>query len=98
MMKRMSIVGLMISISVAGVYGQQRPVKMKFSGTIEPSTIQLQPNTNTDEGNVAGHGTLGQFTFRELHADTGSPQPSNSFSGPTKVYFPTVAGAGVFRF
>ena len=97
-MKHIATVALMLNLGVAGVYAQQRPVKMTFSGTVEPSTIKLQPDTNTDEGNVAGNGTLGPFTFRELHADTASPQPSSTCSGPTKVYFPTVAGGGVFRF
>jgi hypothetical protein len=97
-MKNIAMVALMLNLGVASVYAQQRPVKMTFSGTVEPSTIKLQPDTNTDEGNLAGNGTLGPFTFRELHADTGSPQPSSTCSGPTKVYFPTVAGAGVFRF
>src|SRR5262249_35139251 len=97
-MKNIAIVTLMLNLGVASVYAQQRPVKMTFSGTVEPSTIKLLPDTNTDEGNVAGNGTLGPFTFRELHADTVSPQPSSICSGPIKVYFPTVAGAGVFRF
>ena len=97
-MKHIATVALMLNLGVAGVYAQQKPVKMTFSGTVEPSTIKLQPDTNTDEGNVAGKGTLGPFTFRELHADTASPQPSSACSGPTKVYFPTVAGGGVFRF
>ena len=69
---------------------------MTFSGTMEGATANLQPDTVTDEQNVAGNGTLGPFTFRELHADTASPQPSSTCSpGP---YFPTVAGGGVFRF
>ena len=38
------------------------------------------------------------ITYRELHADTASPQPSSSCPGPTHLYFPTVTGAGVFRF
>ena len=97
-MKHMATVALTLNLGVAGVYAQQKPVKMTASGTLEPSTLNLQPNTNTDEQNLAGNGTLGPFTFRELHADTGSPQASTTCSGPTKVYFPTVAGAGVFRF
>ena len=96
-MKRLTIIALMVNLAIASAYAQH-PVKMTFSGTVEPSTINLQPNTNTDEENVAGNGTLGPFTFRELHADTASPQPSSTCSGPTKVYFPTVAGGGVFRF
>jgi len=97
-MKHIATVALMLNLGVAGVYAQQRPVKMTFSGTVEPSTINLQPGTNTDEQNLAGNGTLGPFTFRELHADIAAPQPSSTCSGPTKLYFPTVAGAGVFRF
>src|SRR5712691_13054825 len=97
-MKHIATVALMLNLGVAGVYAQQRPVKMTFSGTVEPSTINLQPGTNTDEQNLAGNGTLGPFTFRELHADIAAPQPSSTCSGPTKLYFPTVAGVGVFRF
>ena len=97
-MKHIATVALMLNLGVAGVYAQQRAVKMTFSGTLGPSTLSLQPNTNTDEQNLAGNGTLGPFTFRELHADIAAPQPSSTCSGPTKLYFPTVAGAGVFRF
>ena len=64
-MKHIAIVALMLNLGVAGVYAQQRPVKMTFSGTLGPSTLSLQPNTNTDEQNLAGNGTLGPFTFRE---------------------------------
>jgi hypothetical protein len=97
-MKHIAIVALMLNLGVAGVYAQQNPVKMTASGTLEVSTINLQPNTNTDEQNLAGNGTLGPFTFRELHADPASPQPSSTCSGPTHLYFPNVAGGGVFRF
>src|SRR5882757_3976316 len=97
-MKHITTVALMLNLGVAGVYAQQKPVKMTFSGTVEPSTIKLQPDTNTDEGNVAGNGTLGPFTFRELHADPTAPQPSSACPGPTHLYFPNVAGGGVFRF
>jgi len=101
-------VALMLNLGVAGVYAQQKksvpanvPVKMTFSGTLAPTTINLlQPNTNTDEQNLEGFGTLGPFTFRELHADPASPssQPPSTCSGPTHLYFPNVAGGGVFRF
>ena len=91
-------VALMLNLGVAGVYAQQKPVKMRASGTLAATTINLQPNTNTDEQNLAGTGTLGPFTFRELHADPASPQPSSTCSGPTHLYFPNVAGGGVFRF
>lgn len=97
-MKHIATVALMLSLGVAGVYAQQRPVKMTFSGTLEPSTTNLQPGTNTDQENLAGNGTLGSFTFRELHADIAAPQFSSTCSGSTHLYFPTVTGAGVFRF
>ena len=97
-MKHIATVALMLNLGVAGVYAQQNPVKMTFSGTVEPSTINLQPGTNTDEVNLAGSGAHGQFTYRELHGDTASPQPSSTCSGPTHLFFLTVAGGGVFRF
>src|SRR2546428_13500267 len=75
-MEHIATVALMLNLGVAGVYAQQRPVKMTFSGTLGPSTLSLQPNTNTDEQNLAGNGTLGPFPFRELHADPAAPQPS----------------------
>jgi hypothetical protein len=95
-MKHIATVALMLNLGVAGVYAQQRPVKMTFSGTLGDRPFNILPNTVTVEQVVAGDGTLGPFTFTELHADPASPQPSSSCSpGP---YFPTVAGAGVFRF
>jgi hypothetical protein len=83
--------------SGAGVDAQQqRPVKMRFSGTNVAIPINLQPGTVTDETHLAGNGTHGAFTFRELHADGPSPQPpAGCFS---TRYFAVVAGAGVFRF
>jgi hypothetical protein len=98
-MKHIATVALMLNLGVAGIYAQQGPVKMRFSGTLEPSsTINLKPDTNTDQENLAGNGTLGPFTFRELHADKASPEFSSTCSGPTRLYFLTVTGGGVFRF
>jgi hypothetical protein len=87
---------LMLNLAIASVYAQQTPVRMTFSGTAAASTIDLkQPNTNTGEESLAGNGTLGPFTFRMVKAAATSPQPSNTCSG---LYFPNVAGAGLFRF
>ena len=98
-MKHIATVALMLNLGVAGVYAQQRPVTMTFSGTAAPSTVNLQhPNTSTGEENFAGNGALGPFTFRNISAETTSPQPSSTCSGPTHLYFLRVAGAGVFRF
>lgn len=98
-MKQIATVALMLSLGVAGVYAQQMSVTMTFSGTSAPSTVNLQyPGTNNSEDNSAGNGTLGPFTFRNVRAIKASPQPSSTCSGPTKVYFSSVAGAAVFRF
>jgi hypothetical protein len=98
-MKCIATMALVLNIGVAGVYAQQRPVKMTFSGTAAPSPINLQfPNTNTGEDNFAGNGTLGSFTFRNVRANAAAPQPSSTCSGQSQLYFPVVGGAGVFRF
>jgi hypothetical protein len=97
-MKQMATVALMINLGVAGVYAQQN-VKMTFSGTGGPSTINLQqPDTNNSEDNSAGNGTLGSFTFRNVRAIRATPEQSASCSGPNQIYFSSVAGAAVFRF
>ena len=90
----------MLNLGVAGVYaqGSQKPVKMTFSGTGGPSTINLQqPDTNNSEDNSAGDGTLGPFTFRNVRAISSFSAAVQHLLGPT-IYFPSVAGAGVFRF
>ena len=70
-------VALMLALGVAGAYAQQEHghVKMTFSGTNVATTINLQANTVTDEMHAAGKGSLGRFTYRELHADGTAPQP-----------------------
>jgi hypothetical protein len=93
-MKHIATVALMLTLGVAGAYAQGRPIKMRFSGSNVATTINLQPSTVTDETQLAGTGTLGAFTFRELHADGAPPQPVDC-SGPS---FGVLTGAGVFRF
>ena len=87
------LVALMLNLGVAGAYAQQKHVKMTFSGTNVATTINLQANTITDETHLAGRGSLGRFTFRELHADGAAP-PSDCL-GPS---FAVLKGAGVFTF
>src|SRR5215470_2044078 len=97
-MKRIAAVALMLHLGLAGVYAQQNPVKMHYSGSNVATPINLQDDAVTDEELLAGNGTLGPFTYRELHADTASSMPPDSCSGSTSLYFPIVTGAGVFRF
>jgi hypothetical protein len=98
-MKHTATMALMVTLGVAGAYAQQVPVHLSFSGDGSPSAIDLkQPNTTTGEENLTGNGTQGPFTFRLVKASVASPQPSSTCSGPTKAYFPNVAGAGLFRF
>ena len=87
---------LMLELGVAGAYAQNRQghVEMTFSGTNVATTINLQANTVTDEMLAAGKGSLGRFTFRELHADGTAPPPAGC-TGPS---FGVLKGAGVFRF
>lgn len=95
-MKHLTAVALMVNLGVAGIYAQQRSVSMTFSGTGGASAINLkQPNTNNAEENVAGTGTFGPFTFRDVRATATAPQPSSTCSG---VFFPSVVGGGVMRF
>lgn len=94
--KHLATVALMLNLGVAGAYAHEKPVKMNYSGSNVATTINLQPDTVTDEELFAGNGALGAFTYRELHADTTSPQSSTTCSsGP---YFLVLSGAGVFRF
>jgi len=95
------LVAMMVTLGVAGGYAQPgRPtkvrVRMTFSGNGAPSPINLnQPNANTLEENVAGDGTLGPFTFRNVSANSNTPHPSSTCPG---LFFPRVAGAGLLRF
>ena len=91
------LVALVLNLSVASVYAQHKAVKMTFSGTMLATTINLQPGTVTDDVNLAGDGSLGPFTFRELHADNLTPQqPPATCSTP--LFFRVETGAGVLRF
>jgi hypothetical protein len=81
-----------------GADSRQGQVRMKYSGSMVPTAIDVQPDTITDEELLAGIGTLGPFTFRKLRTDETSPQSfgiCGSGSGPS---IRVVAGGGVFRF
>jgi hypothetical protein len=40
-MKHIATTALMLNLGVAGAYAHEKPVKMIFSGTAAPSTINL---------------------------------------------------------
>ena len=97
----LALVALVLNLGGAGVYAQPGRsinvrVKMTFSGNGAPSPMNLnQSNTSTAEENVAGDGTLGPFTLRNVSAIATTPHPSGTCSG---LFFPRMAGAGVLRF
>ena len=94
-MKRLTNIALMVNLAIASAFAQHS-VKMVFSGTGGASPINLNRlNTNTAEENVAGDGTLGSFTFRDVRSVATAPQASTTCSG---IFFPSVAGGGVLRF
>ena len=87
-----------VSNAQAGEDGKEgsRPVTMTWSGTnVSNSQIILLPGFPTGESTEAGHSSLGAFNHQELSA--GGP-PSGTCGGPNLIYFPSMAGAGVYRF
>lgn len=97
--KHLATVALILTLSVTAASAQSESVKMRFSGTSAPSTINLQqPNTSNDGDTFAGEGTLGSFTVTNVRAISNSPGTSNTCSGTNLLFLPELAGAGVFRF
>ena len=98
-MKHLVTLALMLNLGVASVYANEKPVKMTFSGTSETSATDLQqPDTNNDEDNFAGYGTLGRFTLHQIRAVTKNPDPSGTCPSPTQTHFSEPSGAGVLTF
>jgi hypothetical protein len=96
--KHMATVALMLNLGAAGIYAQQRPVAMTFSGTSESSSFNLASGAGSSEDNFAGAGTLGSFTFRDLAAELPSSSPPSTCSGPHNLYAVRAVTTGVFRF
>src|SRR5579875_1679772 len=98
-MKYTAAIAVLLALGLATGSAQATQIKMTFSGTSETSPTNLQqPNTSNDGDNFAGNGTLGAFTLRNIRAIAISPTSSNTCSGSNQLYFPELAGAGVFRF
>jgi hypothetical protein len=97
-MKQLTTVALILSLGVAAAYAEQRPLKMTFSGSMVATALNLQPNSITDEEQVAGNGTLGSFTLRKLRIDGLAPRPSSNCMGANHANIPVTGGGGVFRF
>lgn len=75
----------------------QIPVHMAFSGSDVVTQIKLQPEAGSaGDVTLAGNGSLGAFTYREVNAVTA--EPAGTCGGPNLLEFPVKAGAGVFRF
>ncbi len=97
-MKGMAIAALILNFGAIGIYAQQRPVNMTFSGTSTTLALVLASGTSAGEEDFTGNSSLGPFTYHELQAGSAAPTPSSTCSGPTLLNFPIVTGAGIFRF
>lgn len=98
-MKHMASMALMLCLGAASAYGQEKPVKMTFSGTAAASIVNLQPTTSSsDEDNFAGDGTLGSFTVRNIRSLPNSPTTSSTCSGSNLLHFTETDGGSVVRF
>ena len=67
---------------------------MTFSGTMLATTINLKAGTVTDDVNLAGNGSLGPFTFHELHADNLTPPNSLPSLAQRRCSFRVETAAG----
>jgi hypothetical protein len=89
---------LMAALALPAAAQKHKPLKMTFSGSKVATTIDLGPNTRTDEVLLAGNSTLGRFTFRGLRADELSPQSFGTCGDGSGPDVRVAAGGGVFRF
>ena len=99
----LGIFGISTSASPAVDHGarpdsREHPIRMTFSGSIIPTTLVVQPNSITDEELLAGHGSLGPFTFRKLRTDDTIPQSFGECGSGVGPSLRVSAGGGVFRF
>ena len=96
-MKHLATAALMLNFGIAGIYAQSVSVSLTVSGTAANSTVLLTPGTPASEYNLAGGGALDPFTFRVVNSSAANPDFPSTCTGPTKLHFAAVAGAGVLR-
>jgi hypothetical protein len=105
-MRHPTTVALMLTLGIASLYAQPPAeehsgasrVRMRFSGTTMSTTLAIAPNTLNHESHVAGHSSLGPFTYRGLWADDPGSRVSGSCGSGFGPNLRVVAGGGVFRF
>jgi len=82
-MKKMFQYPFLGILAASALYGQHIPAKLSFSGTGGASAANLHvPNTVTGEEDVAGAGTLGIFSFRNITAQTAGSATVHYLLGP----------------
>ena len=105
-MRHLTTVALVLTLGLASLYAQQPAeehsragrVRMRFSGSTMSTELALAPNTLNHETHVAGHSSLGPFTYRGLWADDPSSRTVASCGIGFGPNFRIVAGGVVFRF
>jgi hypothetical protein len=99
-MKYIAMAALLLTLGVTTVPTEQTTVKMRFSGTSAPSTVNLlySDASSNDEDNFAGNSALGSFSVRNIRALPNSPTPSSSCSGSNLLHFTELHGGSVIRF
>jgi hypothetical protein len=88
---------LTAALALPAAAQKQKPLKMTFSGSKVATTIDLGPNTRTDEVLLTGNSRLGPFTFRGLRADETIPQSFGQCGDGSGPSLRVAAGGGVFR-
>ena len=96
-MKHLATAALLLNFGVAGIYAESVSIDLAVSGTTANSTVQLTPGSPASEYNLAGGGIFDPFTFRVVNSSATTPDFPSTCSGPGKIHFAAVAGAGVLR-
>lgn len=93
--KYLAALALTLTVGVPAGYAQQNPVKMAYSGSELTTTYNINGNSYAGEEKLTGDGSLGQFTYRALRADSNDVTTTDACPNG---YIPVTGGAGIFRF